>query len=129
MTIALARPPMLRWLEAVTGCGPLTRVDGRVIQARANGIDALDWHDDRGNVDRRLAITIDLSDTGYDGGLFELREVASQRLLTTHRHDRPGSALIFDVADDIEHRVQPVTRGGPRRVYTGWFLGAMRPLP
>ncbi len=128
LTLALSRPPLLRWLEAVTGCGPLARADGRVVQARANGVDALDWHDDRGDPARRLAITIDLSDSDYDGGLFELREVASQRPLATHRHDRPGSALIFDVADDIEHRVLPVARGGPRRVYTGWFLGTERPL-
>lgn len=129
LTLALSRLPFLRWLEAVTGCGPLTRVDGRVIQARANGVDALDWHDDRGDPARRLAITINLSDSDYDGGTFELRDAASRHMLATHRHDRPGSALIFDVADDIEHRVLPVTRGGPRRIYTGWFLGTPRPLP
>lgn len=68
-----------------------------MVQARANGVDVLDWHDDRGDPARRPAITINLPDSDYDGGLFELREVASRRLL-------------------------PVTRCGPRRVYTGWFL-------
>ncbi len=99
LTLVLSRPPFLCWREAVTGCGSLTRVDGRVIQARANGVDALDWHDDPA---RRLAITINLSDGAYDGGTFELCNVASQRMLATHRPDRPGSALIFDVADDID---------------------------
>lgn len=124
--VALGRPAFLRWVEAVTGHRDLHRVVGRVIQARANGIDALDWHDDRHDKARRLAITVNLSDASYDGGDFELREVATHRMLATYRHHRPGTALIFDVADDIEHRVLPVTGGGPRRIFTGWFMAPDR---
>lgn len=126
LSIALGRPSFLRWIEAVTGHRGLERVSGRVVQARANAIDALDWHDDRYDKARRLAIVVNLSDAGFDGGGFELREVATGRMLTTYRHQRAGTALIFDVADDIEHRVLPVTGGGPRRVFTGWFMASDR---
>lgn len=126
LSVALGRPAFLRWIEAVTGYRGLERVSGRVIQARANGIDALDWHDDRSDKARRLAIVVNLSDAGFDGGGFELREVATGRMLTTYRHQRAGTALIFDVADDIEHRVLPVTGGAPRRVFTGWFMASDR---
>ena len=32
--------------------------------------------------------------------------------------------LIFRVSSKLEHRVLPLTAGGPRRVFTGWAMGA-----
>ena len=34
-----------------------------------------------------------------------------------------GAMLIFEVSRRCEHRVHPLTGGGPRRVFTGWFIG------
>ncbi len=127
LNIVLSRPPFLHWVEAVTGCHALHRVEGRVVQTRANGRDALDWHndthDDAAGV-RRLGITVNLSDAAYEGGGFELRTTGTQAMLTRYRHDRAGTALIFDIAGDLEHRVLPLASGGPRRVFTGWFVQA-----
>ena len=130
LNIMLGRRPFLQWVEAVTGSRGLQRVEGRVVQTRANGTDALDWHndthDDAAGM-RRLGITVNLSDAPYEGGDFELRTVGTREMLTTYHHDRAGSALIFDIAGDIEHRVLPLASGGPRRVFTGWFVqGAPR---
>ena len=122
LTHVLKRADLIGWVERATGCGPLETVEGRVVRARANNHDQLLWHDDLDEPRRRLAITINLSEHGYEGGLFELREKRTEKLLATHRHLEPGTALIFDVAYDIEHRVLPVTAGGPRCVYTGWFF-------
>lgn len=124
ITLALQRAGLMRWLESATGCGALTRVGGRVIQARANNHDQLDWHDDLYDPQRRLAVTVNLSEAPYEGGLFELRDVRTREMLTVHHHAAPGDLMIFDVAADLEHRVLPVTAGGPRRVYTGWFFKA-----
>ena len=122
LTHVLKRADLIGWIERATGCGPLETVEGRVVRARANNHDQLLWHDDLDEPHRRLAITINLSEHGYEGGLFELREKRTEKLLAMHRHIAPGTALIFDVAYDIEHRVLPVTAGGPRCVYTGWFF-------
>jgi len=122
LTHVLKRADLIGWIERATGCGPLETVEGRVVRARANNHDQLLWHDDLDEPRRRLAITINLSEHGYEGGQFELREKRTEKLLATHRHIAPGTALIFDVAYDIEHRVLPVTAGGPRCVYTGWFF-------
>jgi hypothetical protein len=122
LTHVLKRADLIGWVERATGCGSLETVDGRVVRARANNDDQLLWHDDLDDPRRRLAITINLSEHGYEGGLFELREKRTERLLATHHHLEPGTALIFDVSHDIEHRVLPVTSGGPRCVYTGWFF-------
>jgi len=126
ITLVLQRSALLRWLEDASGCGPLGAVEGRVVQARPNARDQLDWHDDLHDPARRLAVTIDLTEAPYQGGLFELRDAGSRALLTTHRHVEPGTMLVFDVAPGLEHRVLPVTSGGPRRVYTGWFFKAER---
>lgn len=122
LNLALGRPNLLRWLEAVTGARALVRVEGRVVQLRANDLDELAWHNDMDGEHRRLAVTIDLSDAPYTGGEFELREARTHKRLMRFHHDRPGTALIFAVRRDLEHRVTPLRSGGPRRVYTGWFF-------
>lgn len=122
ITLALKRAGLMRWIEEATGCGPLVRVDGRVVQARANNHDQLVWHDDLNEPERRLAVTVNLSEAPYEGGRFELRHAGTKEMLTEHLHDAPGALLIFEVARELEHRVLPVTSGGPRRVYTGWFF-------
>ncbi|MEO8374513.1 MAG: 2OG-Fe(II) oxygenase [Sphingomonas bacterium] len=121
LTHVLKRTDLMGWIELATGCGQLEAVEGRVVRARANNHDQLLWHDDLDDPQRRLAITINLSEHRYEGGLFELREKRTEKLLAAHHHLEPGTALIFDVGYDIEHRVLPVTSGGPRCVYTGWF--------
>ena len=122
LNIALSRAPLLRWVEAATGRDGLARVEGRVVQTRANGIDGLEWHDDLNVPARKLGITINLSDAPYDGGDFELRDAQSHELVTRYHHHVPGTALLFDVDAASQHRVLPVGSGGPRRVFTGWFL-------
>jgi hypothetical protein len=44
-------------------------------------------------------------------------------MLRRFKHDQPGTALVFEVRPQLEHRVLPLTAGGPRRVFTGWFIG------
>lgn len=122
--LALRRPPLFRWLERVSGCAPIGSVDGRVVRTQPQPGDELVWHDDldKGHV-RRLGITIGLGQHPYEGGLFELRAWPNGEPLITFKHDRPGTALIFEVSHRCEHRVHPLISGGPRRVFTGWFLG------
>lgn len=121
LELALRRAPLLRWLERVAGCGPLVRVEGEVAEHRAGGEDHLSWHQDMHKPGRKLALVIDLSDTRYEGGEFELRDTQSRQVLIRHHHDQPGSALLFRIAENLEHRVLPVTSGGPRRVFACGF--------
>ena len=123
ISLALRRPNLLRWIERVTDCEPLATVSGRVAQIEANPDTTLDWHNDMREPLRRIGITINLGSKPYEGGAFELRE-RDGGMLTTHRHVEQGGALIFDVGRHYLHRVLPVTSGGPRRVYTGWFYRA-----
>ncbi len=123
LSFSLRRPALFEWLSAVTKCGKLVNIDGQLAQAIAGRNHALDWHDDQVETQRRLAITINLTETAYEGGLFELRRTNTHELLQTHRHEQLGGALIFAVKPELEHRISPIISGGPRRVFTGWFYG------
>jgi hypothetical protein len=116
--MTLERPSLLCWLEQVSGCEPLGRVTGWIAEMPVGS--SLDWHKDVGIGVRQLAIVINLTEVPYEGGAFELRELGAEPLVR-HRHETPGSALIFRLGKHLQHRVLPVTSGGPRRVFAGWF--------
>jgi hypothetical protein len=123
ITAAFKRPHVMRFLEDLTRCGPLTGVQGEFASYSPGRAHELSWHDDRNEPGRRLAITVNLSDRHYDGGTFELRKKNSDQIPFRFTHRMVGTALVFRVGHDLEHRVEPVTAGGPRHVYAGWFLG------
>lgn len=122
LNVLLSRPSLFRWLEAVTGRVGLAGAEGRLVQTRAGAGDALEWHNDLEQARRALGITISFTDAVYDGGLFELRRVDDPASARSFDHARAGTALIFDLGSDIEHRVHPLSSGGPRRIFTGWFM-------
>jgi 2OG-Fe(II) oxygenase superfamily len=122
LSLLLARPALLRWLEEATGIGPLRATAGRLVETHANGRDALNWHSDMGTEGRMLGVVINLSDQPFVGGRFDMRVAGAAELHFSYQHDSPGSMLIFAVNNQLEHRVTPLISGGPRRVYAGWFL-------
>ena len=122
LNILLQRAGLYRWVEAVTGRTGLAGTDGRLVQTRAGAGDALDWHNDLQQARRALGVTISFTETPYSGGTFEMRAVDDPASTRSFAHDRAGTALIFDLGNDVEHRVLPVLSGGPRRIFTGWFV-------
>jgi hypothetical protein len=118
---ALFRPAFLRWLDCVTGCGSLASAQGEVSEIGPQGDERLSWHDDRHQPFRRLGITINLSESEFAGGHFEMRRDRAPQIVFRHTHAGLGDALIFRIRDGLEHRVLPVTAGGPRRVFAGSF--------
>lgn len=121
--VALRRRELWTWLESVTGCPPIGAVEGQIAQTRVRAGDGLDWHDDMvGDRKRLLGITIGLGDEAYSGGDFHLRRVADKTELLGFRHDVPGRGLVFRVSSDLQHRLDPLTGGGPRRIFAGWFM-------
>lgn len=122
INLMLARPGFLQWVEQATGLSPLRAVAGRLVQTCANGKDALVWHDDLDGPNRLLGIVINLSDAPFSGGDFEMRRVGADRPFLTQSVGQPGSMRLFALGSDLQHRVTKLTSGGPRRVYSGWFL-------
>jgi len=76
-----------------------------------------DWCDARGYLDRKLSITVQLSDPSeYEGGDFEFLEVEQIPPWGKNK----GSVLVFP--SYLSHRVSPVT-SGVRRSLVAWFSG------
>jgi hypothetical protein len=123
MELTLQHPTLLRWLEAVTGCASLSAVQGHIARTLPHENHRLRWHNDLNVPNRRLAITVNLSDAPYEGAIFELRDVATKTDLFRFVHRRLGDAVIFEVASRSEHRVTRMVAGGPRCVFAGWFVG------
>lgn len=124
ISLLLARQTFRQWVERATGQSPLRAVAGRLVQTRANGADALAWHDDTEGVDRMLGVVINLSDTPFSGGQFEMRRAGTEQPFLSHCYEHTGSMMLFAVRLGLEHRVAELMSGGPRRVYAGWFLSA-----
>ena len=85
ISLALNRRTLLDWIATVAKCGRLGSVEGRVVQTALRPDDRLRWHDDLEDTgtQRRLGITIGLSNQAYDGGLFELRKKTCTRRCST----------------------------------------------
>lgn len=121
MATLLDRPGLREWMAHLADLPPLRGVTGAFAQTRAGSGDHLDWHDDMNEPHRALGVVVNLGTTAYEGGVFELRRKGATEPMFVHQHDRLGSMAVFSVHADLEHRVTPVTAGGPRRVYAGWF--------
>jgi hypothetical protein len=119
--LMLNRAPLKQWLHDVTGCGPLSKIEGMVVQTRPGGLDHLDWHNDV-MPDIRIGLTLHLVDCHYEGGGFELRRKKDKHELFRHERAMAGDICIFDIKGNLEHRVLPVSSGAARLVFTGWFM-------
>ena len=83
------------------------------------------WHPD--TEDRRaVGISINLSRRPYDGGTWQLRRAATRQGLASVPNPRLGQALLFDLAEDVEHRMAPVS-AGVKVAFAGWFRYARAP--
>jgi coenzyme PQQ synthesis protein D (PqqD)/2-oxoglutarate-Fe(II)-dependent oxygenase superfamily protein len=112
-------PKLFSVIRRITGCGPIGCFNGRLYRMIARpGLD-LTWHDDV-TEDRKVAISINLSDARYHGGTFQLRE-RSRGVCDEVPNLGFGDAIIFRVAEHLEHRLTPVAGKVPKTALTGWF--------
>jgi len=112
-------PKLFRLIRRVTGCGPIGSFTGRFYKIVPRQGGAFTWHDDVGS-DRQLAISINLSDAAYQGGILQIRDL-SCGIRETLPNPGFGDAIIFPIAEHLEHRVTPVKGKFPKTAFSGWF--------
>jgi hypothetical protein len=78
------------------------------------------WHDDVGR-QRVLAMSINLSRGVYSGGVLQLREAETGRLLHETSNTGLGDAVLFRIAPNLQHRVTDVVGPFARTAFAGWF--------
>lgn len=125
LCMALARQPFFDWIAAVTGCPPVAHVEG--VLARMKTGDTVGWHRDAALGIRHVAMVIILSDTPHEGGRFELRRKSDGTPLMAHRGAPAGTLALFRIGEDLQHRVTPLTSGGPRLSFSAWARGPVHP--
>jgi len=113
-------PQMYRLVEEVTATSPIRSFLGRVYRRDANGhYDS--WHSDLVQ-GRSIGMSINLSASRYDGGVFELRETDSGRMLASIANVGFGDAILFRLATHLEHQVTAVRGPHAKTAFAGWFL-------
>jgi hypothetical protein len=111
---------LLTLVRSITACAPIGCFDGRVYRMRDAAGHFDRWHSDTG-VDRLIGMSVNLSETAYEGGRFELRSADSNHVLWQITNTGPGDAVMFRISDDLVHRVTAVQGDDPRTAFAGWF--------
>jgi hypothetical protein len=112
-------PNLFRVIRRITGCGRIGCFTGRLYRMVPRAGLAFNWHDDMLN-DRIVAISINVSDASYRGGTLQIRD-RSRGVYAAVPNLGFGDAVIFPVAEQLEHCVTPVVGKAPKTALTGWF--------
>jgi hypothetical protein len=114
---------LFRTVETVAGCPPIGSFGGRVYRFTDSPSHHDDWHDDLGD-NRLVALSVNLSEHPYAGGLLQIRDCTSGEILHEESNTGLGDALIFRIAPELQHRVTRVTGNRPKTAFAGCFKSA-----
>lgn len=106
-------------IEAVTGCGALTRFSGFVYRLTPDTRHHHNWHNDMVQ-NRRVAMSINLEPAPYEGGVLQIRQRASGEIVAEVENVGPGDAIVFRIDGALQHRATEVT-AGVKTAFAGWF--------
>jgi 2OG-Fe(II) oxygenase superfamily len=113
-------PEFFAAVRTMTGCGPIGLFHGRVYRMVPGGGHYDSWHSDEG-LDRLVAMSVNLSPTPYEGGVLQIRENKSSRILNEVANTGFGDAILFRIGPTLTHRVTTVEGSLPKTAYAGWF--------
>ncbi|HEX2732068.1 MAG TPA: hypothetical protein VHM70_10690 [Polyangiaceae bacterium] len=113
-------PRLLEFVAMMTGSPPLQRCIGRVFRLFPMA-DDLPWHTDAEG--GRLAdLIINLNAVPHAGGLFQMREAASQQIFNEVGETAFGDGLLIRISPTIEHHYKAITGTVPKVTFSGWFV-------
>ena len=107
-------------VHQITGCGRIGCFTGRIYRMMPRSDHYDSWHNDMVE-DRMVAMSINLSRGIYDGGILQIRERNSQRIVHEVSNIGFGDGIIFRLARSLEHRLTNVEGAVPKTAFAGWF--------
>lgn len=107
-------------IRRITGCAPIGSFAGRVYLLRQGAGHYGRWHSDVDGA-RLIGISVNLTEGEFTGGRFELRDLDSGDVTSRIANAGPGDAVLFRIADNLQHRVTEVEGHVPRVAFAGWF--------
>jgi hypothetical protein len=115
-------PRLFSFVRNITNCAPIGYFHGRIYKLVPNADHAFAWHDDLHEASRLVAMSINLSAETYRGGLLQIRETTSRKVVGKVSNTGSGDAVIFRISPELEHCVDPLEEGSaPRISLAGWF--------
>lgn len=113
-------PRFLETIGEITGFGSLTWFEGRVYRMKPGAGHTTRWHDDYKD-GRLIGMSLNLSARIFQGGLFQMRERKSRRMVVEIGNTGLGDAILFRISKDLEHHLTGVPTGHPKTAFAGWF--------
>lgn len=113
-------PALFRVAEEITGSSPVQNFSGRLYQLIPAEGHLEGWHNDTGK-HRMFGFSINLSREPYEGGVLQIRDQVSKKVLSEVANTVPGDAVLFQISHGLEHRVTRVVGSFARTAFAGWF--------
>jgi hypothetical protein len=111
-----------RLVEQITGCAEIGHFEGRVYRMLSSADHHDQWHSDVG-MGRMVALSVNLSAQVYEGGVLEIRDHESKRVIHRIENTGFGDGIIFRVTPRLQHRVSNVEGKAGKTAFAGWFTG------
>jgi hypothetical protein len=123
----LCDPEMFDLVEAVTGRRPAD-FRGRTYRMLPGTAHVSHWHDDAVQ-DRIAALTVNLSSRPFEGARLQIKDAATDDLLTEVDDLEFGDAVLIEISRAYQHRNSPLLGTAPKTSYAGFFYpGERSPL-
>lgn len=113
-------PALFELVRGITGCDRIGCFAGRLYRMLPGSEHEGTWHDDCVE-GRMVAMSINLSESPYSGGVLEIRDRDSKRITRRLANTGPGDAVLFRIAPTLLHRVTKVEGDVPKTAFAGWF--------
>lgn len=107
-------------IQQVTKCGRVRSFGGRIYRANPNNGHHDAWHNDMGE-NRLVGMTVNLSRTQYAGGNLQLRDCETRATISEIPNTGAGDAVVFRLANNLQHRISEVKGGASKTAFAGWF--------
>ena len=108
----LNTPELFTAVARMTGCRGIRSYAGHIFRLEPGRWHFVGWHTDFVGT-RMLGLTINLSPVPYAGGILEIRECASKRMVARAPNPVTGDALLMRLSPSLEHRVSEVEGNAP----------------
>ena len=113
-------PRLFQLVQQLTGCDRIGCLIGRVYRMVPGSGHYDSWHSDT-ILHRLIGVSINLSNETYEGGVFQLRDASSKKILCQAANTGAGDAIMFRIADPLEHQITAVTGTASKTAFAGWF--------
>ena len=113
-------PYLFDLAEKITGCGRIRSFVGRMYRFIPGEGHHDSWHEDTME-SRVLAVSINLSPEIYQGGILQIRNKKTGKIVSRVVNTGFGDSIFFRLADSLEHRLSEVKGKVPKTAFAGWF--------